>query len=185
MLNEITGKIKREAKIFFLLGTAIFISVVLVRFLIIPQVNLLQSSLSQYKKVNNFISSETGYSRIINEIRKKNMLLEKRVSVMSGLPAESTPELSSYLEVVINKAKAFDIRFAKMEPKPEAQNRDFSLHPFVFDFITSYHSLGQFTSAIEKLPQMYMINRVYIEAIRGGKITVKMMITCYIPLEGR
>ena len=70
-----------------------------------------------------------------------------------------------------------------MEPLPETLNKDFRIVPIVLDFGTTYHALGTFVASVEKAPQMFKINRLFVEANGDGKVGVKLMITCFIPVQ--
>lgn len=175
-------KIVREFTLVLTLGIAVFASTILLRYAIIPQINLLRSNVQQYHAINTLISSEAGLTEVIDEIKQKNNRIQKKLSNYSGAATENARDLSGFLETLISLAKVSDIRFVKMEPLPETINRDFRTVPIVLDFGTTYHALGSFVASVEKAPQMYKINRLFVEANGAGKVGVKLMITCFIPV---
>jgi Tfp pilus assembly protein PilO len=176
-------KIVKESALILNVGIMVLVSTVILRYAIIPQIVLLRSNVSQYRSVNALISSEAGLTKIIGDIKTKNDRLQKKLFTYSGTTIESERDLSGYLEILINLAKVTDIRFVKLEPLPEVVIRDFRTVPIVLDFSAPYHALGQFTASVEKAPQMFKINRLFVEANGSGKVVVKMMITCFIPVQ--
>lgn len=176
-------KIVRESTLILIVGIAVLGSTVLLRYAIIPQINLLRSNVQQYHSINALISSETGLTKVIDEIKQKNDQIQKKLSNYSGVATENARDLSGFLETLINLAKVSDIRFVKMEPLPETVSRDFRTAPIVLDFATTYHALGLFVASVEKAPQLYKINRLFVEANGAGKVGVKLMITCFIPVQ--
>jgi Tfp pilus assembly protein PilO len=183
MLTKITSQIIKESRLLLYVSIILLLSSALFYFLVIPQVNKLIVNRTEYKSVNNLISSESGFLQIKKDIQLKNDKLIEKVASFSGPLSDGTPELSYFLETLIAKAKASEIRFVKMEPQAENKGRDFNMFPILLDFTTTYHSLGQFVSSIEKLPQLYRVNRIFIEAKSEGRIGVKILITCLIPLK--
>jgi Tfp pilus assembly protein PilO len=176
-------KIVRESMLVLTVGIAVFASTIILRYAIIPQVNLLHSNVQQYHTINALISSETGLTKVIDEIKRKNNRIQKKLSNYSRATTENSRDLSGFLETLINLAKVSDIRFVKMEPLPETISQDFRTAPIILDFISTYHALGSFVASVEKAPQMYKINRLFIEANGAGKVGVKLMITCFIPVQ--
>lgn len=178
-------KIFNESALFFTAGIALLITTVIVCYCLIPQINLLKRNTRQYSAINNLISSESGFTKIADQIKKKNEAIQKKLYKISGVQAENSHDLSGYLETLINHANVSNIKFVKIDPLPESKDQDFTLSPIVLDFTSTYNSLGQFVSSVEKIPQMYKINRLFVEAKSEGKIGVKLMITCYIPIQER
>lgn len=176
-------KIVRESTLILIVGLAVLITAVAVRYAVIPQIKVLNTNIRQYQKINALISSESGFAKVIDEIKTKNDRIQKKLSTYSGSTNESAHELSGYLETLISLAKVSDIRFVKMEPLPETVNKDFRTTPIVLDFSATYHALGQFVASVEKSPQMFKINRLFVEANGQGKVGVKLMITCFIPVK--
>jgi Tfp pilus assembly protein PilO len=177
------SRLGKEPVLVFTICCSILMSVAMVRFAILPQVKMLTEKYQRYKTISTLISSENGLSTIIGEIRNKNEQIKSNVDHFLGASAENVHDVSGFLELLIQMAKVSDIRFAKMVPQEEAHNQDFALFPIVIDFDATYNSLGQFVSAVERIPQMYRMNRLYIEAKGEGRVAVKLMITCYIPLQ--
>lgn len=176
-------KIVSESILVLTVGIAVFASTILLRYAIIPQINLLRSNVLQYNTINSLISSENGLIKVIDEIKSKNDRIQNKISSYSGSATENARDLSGFLETLISLAKVSDIRFTKMEPLPETLNKEFRIVPIVLDFGTTYHALGTFVASVEKAPQMFKINRLFVEANGDGKVGVKLMITCFIPVQ--
>ncbi len=164
-------------------GTAVLITAVLLRYAIIPELNSLSDNIHQYTTVNELISSEAGFSKIVDQIKKKNNAVQKKLLSLIGNTSENAHDLSGFLETLINKANSSDIRFIKIEPLAETQNQDFKISPIVLNFTSTYNALGQFVSSVENIPQMYKVDRLFLEAKSDGKVGVKMMVTCFIPVQ--
>ena len=64
-------KIVRESILVLTVGIAVFASTILLRYAIIPQINLLRSNVLQYNTINSLISSESGLTKVIDEIKSK------------------------------------------------------------------------------------------------------------------
>lgn len=183
MYSDIIKKLKREAIPLVVFSAAVFTTALSLRYLIIPSYLDLQSKRQELKNYLTMISSENGYQTIKNEIMVKTRLLQNRVDTIAGTTTESR-DLSSFLELLINKARASDIRFVKMQPQPETKNEDFQFFPVLLEVTTTYHALGQFLSSLEKLPHMFRVDRLAMEAISDTSIEVKILVTCFIPLQG-
>jgi Tfp pilus assembly protein PilO len=176
-------KIVKESVLVLTVGTAVLASTIILRFAIVPQINLLRSNIQQYNTINSLISSENGLTKVIDEIKVKNERIQKKISTYSGSATENVRDLSGFLETLISLAKVSDIRFAKIEPLPESINKEFRNVPIVLDFGTTYHALGSFVASVEKAPQMFKINRLFVEANGEGRVGVKLMVTCFIPVQ--
>lgn len=182
MYTEIIKKLKREAVPLAFFSVALFLSAACVRYLVVPTYLNFLSNRAELKNYQQMISSENGYQTIKNEILEKTLLLQSRVDTISG-PSVESRDLSSFLELLINKARASDIKFVKMQPQKESRNEDFQFFPVVLDVTTTYHALGQFLSSLEKLPHMFRIDRLALESISDSSIEAKILVTCFIPLQ--
>ena len=175
-------KLIQEAPLFFIVTTALLVVLSLFRYSILP---LYQNAVIQNKELRRYralISSESGYALIKKEIGEKIELLKGK---LQPLPEHKniTSDPSTFLETLITVARETDIRFVRLQPQTESQTEDYKLYPVLLDFTTSFHTLGQFISSIEKLPHMYRVNRLGITTAKGGKCVVKLLITCLIPLD--
>lgn len=184
MYSDIIKKLKREAVPLAVLCIAVFLTALTLRHLIIPTYLELKAGRLELKDYLNMISSENGYQTIKNEIMEKTRLLQNRVDTIAGTSNESR-DLSSFLELLISKARASDIRFVKMQPQAETRNEDFQFFPVLLEVTTTYHALGQFLSSLEKLPHMFRVDRLALEALSESSIDGKILITCFIPITGK
>ncbi len=174
---------KREAIPLTVLSAAVFFTALTLRYLVTPNILELKTGRLELKNYLAMISSENGYQTIKNEILEKTQQLQNRVDTIAGATTESR-DLSAFLELLINKARASDIRFVKMQPQAETRNEDFQFFPVLLEVTTTYHALGQFLSSLEKLPHMFRVDRLALEAINESSIEVKILVTCLIPITG-
>ena len=175
-------KLVYEAPLLVLMSTVFLILAILIRFAVLP---LYTKLLVQQKELNHFqslISSESGYALIKKDISRKIDILKTKISPQPD-EKKVTADLSSYLETLIAVARKADIRFVRMQPQEESRNSDFSLHPVLLALTTTYHELGQFLAALEKLPHLFQVNRLAMSATVSSKCEVKLLVTCLIPLE--
>lgn len=182
MYSNFIKILKRESFPIFIICVAAFLIATTLRYMVIPSYLEFKDNRRELRNYQTMISSENGYQTIKNEILEKTRLLQNRVDTIAG-PANESRDLSAFLELLINKASASDIRFVKMQPQTESRNEDFQFFPVVLDVTTTYHSLGQYLSALEKLPHMFRVERLSLEAISQSSIEAKILVTCFIPLQ--
>lgn len=182
MFTEFFNKIKEEAIPIFALGISFFLTAGCIHYLIIPQYILVKSDMKKVFDYEKLISSETGYTDLKSKINMDILHIRGKIKQFTGVPLEAN-DISSFLEILIDKAKAAEISFVRMQPQTETVGQDFTLLPVLLEFSTTYHALGQFLSSLERLPHMFRVNRLAIEAKDGGKLDIKLLITCSIPLR--
>lgn len=180
---KIIESLKRESFTIFIVCLAIFISIAGLIHFVLPSYHKMNHSSHKLTTYHDLISSKNGYSKIKQEIEKKNKILSGRLDALSAA-ASGSEDLSFYLETLIGKAKVSDIQFVKMQPQNETRTSDFILCPVVINLTTNYHALGQFVSSIEKLPHMFKVERLAMESTTIGKLETRILVTCYIPSMG-
>ena len=171
-----------EAPLLLAVSTAVVIIAAITHFIVVPNyLNLVRfrSELTHYRSI---ISSESGYQLIKNEIAGKIDTLNAH---LKPLPDQKklANDPGSYLEMLITVARKADIRFIRMQPQEETRTDEMIRYPVLLVLSTTYHELGQFISAIEKLPFLFFIDRLAIDANSAGKCDVKLLVTCLIPKE--
>jgi Tfp pilus assembly protein PilO len=176
-------KLKNEAIPLLTLCTAVFIAVLALKLLTIPLYTNLEATNREVNQYRNLISSENGYLKIQSNIQMMIKQLEKELSLFSGSSTSNPNDLSAFLELLIDKARASEIRFIKMQPMPESESIDYSQSPVLLELSTSYHALGQFLSSLEKLPHMFRIDRISLEVNKTNALDVKILVTCLIPQQ--
>ncbi len=182
MHTEILKRVSRESLTILVLSASLFLAAFCTKELVSDQLARYKEKSRELSSYRELISSENGYSQIRSEIEKKNTLLQEKLNSRIGNQADSAG-LSSFLETLIAKARASDIRFVKMQPQAESRNEDFVLFPVILDMTTTYHALGQFISSLEKIPFMFKIERLAMESKPEGGIEAKILVTCFIPLQ--
>lgn len=182
MHHDIVKKLKQEALPLFAISSAVFLVSIALKYVLVPQCTQLLTRQNELSKYQMLISSESGYSQIKQEIEEKIDLLKGKVNSFSSVSTDSR-DLSSFLETLISKARASDIRFVKMQPQAETKTAEHILFPVILDMTTTYHALGQFVSSLEKLPHLFRIDRLAMECKNEGNMEVKILVTCFIPLQ--
>ena len=77
-------KLKRESFFTLILSLSLICSVVVIRYLIVPQIVLYKDNTRTLNNFQKLISSENGYSKIKEEIIAKNSQLHDRLSKVSN-----------------------------------------------------------------------------------------------------
>jgi len=183
-IRKITG----ESVPILICGSILLLTAVLLRFGILPQIAMMSINYSTHVATKKLIADETGLNSIAGEIRDKNIRLQKRLDALSGSNAVNSTvseDLSGNLEMLIASAKAADIRFVKMEPGQEKIERGMKRYPVTLQFKSTYHALGQFVNSVEKKPQLYSIDGLYVEARNDGRVEAKLGIICTVPAKGK
>jgi Tfp pilus assembly protein PilO len=183
-IRKITG----ESVSILVCGIMVLLIAVLWRFGIMPQIAMLSTNRTDHIATKKLIADEAGLNGVAGEIRDKNVRLQKRLDALSGSNAVKgavTDDLSGNLEMLIACAKAADIRFVKLEPGQEKIERGMKLYPVTLQFTSTYHALGQFVNSVEKKPQLYSIDGLYVEARNDGYVEAKLGIICTVPVKGK
>ena len=175
-------KLTHESPLFFLCGLALLLTVSLLRFAILPQFTRLVTTQKELVRYRSLISSETGIRRIKQDITGKIEVLKNRLAP-SPEQKKITNDVSGFLEMLITVARKADIRFVRIQPQAEVQTTDHTLSPVMLVCTTTYHELGQFIAALEKIPDRFSVDRLAIDAAANGKCNVKLLVTCLIPRE--
>ena len=82
-------------------------------------------------------------------------------------------------------AKAADIRFVRVEPKPQREGAGFTAFPVLLKFDCPYDAFGRFAANLESQPQVVRVNRISIDALSPHKVNVGLLVTVYLrPLSG-
>jgi Tfp pilus assembly protein PilO len=179
-IRKITG----ESVSILICGIMVLLAAVLWRFGIVPQIAMLSTNRSNQILTKKLIEDEAGLNSVTGEIRDKNMRLQKRLDALSGnngVKGAVTDDMPGNLEMLIACAKAADIRFVKLEPGQEKIERGLKRYPVTLQFTSTYHALGQFVNSVEKKPQSYSIDGLYVEARNDGRVEAKLGIICTVP----
>ena len=86
--------------------------------------------------------------------------------------------------MLIAIARKSEVRFSRMQPQEEQSSDLFTEYPVLLSFTNSYHELGQFIAALEKLPYLFSVDRVAISTNDKGACDVRLLVTCHIPKGG-
>jgi Tfp pilus assembly protein PilO len=132
-----------------------------------------------YQSREETLSSHDNFARIRDELRDIHEKLSAKLAVISS-GMGNPQDLSALLQMLIDRAKAADIRFVKMQPQSESTHADYIQYPVLLEMETTYHSLGQFVVALESMPHVVKIDRLAITAGSSGKIDAKLLVTCFL-----
>jgi Tfp pilus assembly protein PilO len=157
----------------------------LVHFVMVPQAAELKKQRIELQRYQTLISSENGFVKIKQDLTAKIDTLRSRLIRSRTDLKRDSADLGGYLEVLIGLAKKNDIRFARIQPQAESQSADYTVYPVMFVLTTTYHSLGRFLSELEKVPDLYSVDRIALDAAPDEKCTVHLLVSCLIPREKR
>jgi len=180
MSTSYLKKLVTEAPILLLVGFACLAATSAFRFVVIPGYLQIYTHKKEYKHYQDLISSESGYQEIKLKITGKIDTLSGRIAPETEQKKTAT-DLSGYLEELIAVGRKADIRFVRMQPQEESTTQDYRLNPVMLALTTTYHELGQFITELEKLPNLFRVDRLALSASRSGKCDVKLLVTCLIP----
>ena len=171
-----------EAPLIFALCATFAAVTAFFHLLIAPLYGTLLEKHAELKHYEAIISSENGYQFLKKEITGKIDTLHTRLSPLSD-EKEITADPGSYLETLIAIARKSDIRFARMQPQEEKPAADLVRYPVMLTLTTTYHELGQFIAALEKMPDLFSVDRLAIETTKNGRCNVRLLVACLIPKE--
>jgi Tfp pilus assembly protein PilO len=176
-------KILGETPLLFLLAAALAVTGALVHFVVLPACGTLLSRHAERTRYETIISSESGFQLLKKEIGAQIATLEHR---LTSLPDRETvtADPGSFLELLIATARKSEVRFTRMQPQEEQASGTITRYPVLLSFTTSYHELGQFIAALEKLPYLFSVDRVAISTDDKGECNVRLLATCLIPKGG-
>lgn len=179
MHTRIGQRITRETIPLLALGSCLLAALVLVVHVCLPQLQQLVTVRRTYQRREGTLSSQGDFAQIRGELQDvRRELSAKLEAISSGMG--NPQDLSALLQMLIDRAKAADIRFVKMQPQSESTHADYTQYPVLLEMETTYHSLGQFVVALESMPHMVKIDRLAITAGKSGKIDAKLLVTCFL-----
>ena len=156
--------------------------ILLVHSVVVPLYGTVLQREDEFNHYQSIISSENGYQLLKNEISVKIDTLENR---LAPVPEQKkvTADPGSYLELLIDIGRASDVRFARIQPQEERQVDDITRYPVVLTLTTTYHELGQFVALLEKMPNLFSVDRIAIQVTNDRRCSVRLLVTCLIPKE--
>lgn len=175
-------KIAGEAPLLCLFSAAFAVMTLVTHSFIIPTYGTILQRRAALDHYRSIISSESGYQLLENEITVKIDTLRSRLAPMPE-QKKLTADPGSYLELLIAIARTSDVRFARIQPQEEQIGTDLIRYPVMLALTTTYHELGQFVSALEKIPYLFSVDRLAVTTSKNGKCNVKLLVTCRIPKE--
>lgn len=174
-------KIAPQAPFIFAICLMIVALLAFARFVTLPCIEKIMVTRGGVRHCRALITSESADPQI------KQTLVEK-ITQLSALLVPYTAnttqkaDLSSFLETLIAVGRRADIRFVRIQPQKEVQTKDYTLAPVMLGLTTTYHELGQFMAELEKLPHLFHVDRLALDATKEGRCEVKLLISCLIPI---
>ena len=174
--------ITAEAPLLLVASTAVAAITACVHLLIVPMFGTMMKRHAELDHYQTIISSENGYKLLKKEITDKIDTLNAR---LIPLPEQKNigADPGSYLETLIAVARKSEVRFARMQPQEERRSDDLIYYPILLNLTSTFHELGQFITSLEKMPSLFSVDRLGIEATENGKCDVRLLVTCLIPKE--
>lgn len=180
MYAQISRWIKQEFPVLVILSGALCLVSVIVRYLVVPpsvEYTARRHEMEVYREV---LSAKDELASVKNQIaREQDSLRTKFDRITQGM---GDPEdLSSILGILIGKAEDAGIHFIrKVQPQNETRRNDYILYPVLLEMTTTCESLGKFVAGIESVPHLVRMSRLAVTAQRGGKLDVKVLVTCFL-----
>jgi Tfp pilus assembly protein PilO len=179
MHTDIEHTIKIYLIPFSALALSLCLSALMLRYVTAPWVQSIARHRATIANLTQVIENESGSTIIANEIRDKQRLLQEKMSSLTSDFVDPS-DLSGLLQMIFDKAWKANIKFDGTQPQTEIRSDDFTLYPILFEMTTTYNSFGKFISELEKMPQVVRIDRVALDAVAGGKIEAKIMLSCFL-----
>jgi Tfp pilus assembly protein PilO len=179
MHADIESKINIYLIPFSALAVSLCLAAVTLHFAITPWVQGIARDRATIANLRQVIETESGSAIIVKEIQAKQARLQEKMSSLTSNFVDPS-DLSGLLQMIFDKAWKANIKFDKTQPQPEIRGEDFILYPIVFEMTTTYNAFGHFISELEKMPQVVRIDRVALDAVAGGKVEAKIMLSCFL-----
>lgn len=182
MYTSVKRTIEKELIPFTTLVLSFFIFTVLLRYVVVPcrlRGAEVRREVFKYKKL---IRGSSEYDELKNEIREKQKCLEKKHTELTQGLADPH-DLSGLLQMIFDKAWEADIRFDKTIPQQEVRGKDYIHYPVLLEMTTTYYSLGEFISSLERMPQIVNVERIAITAKSSETVHARVLITCFLGIQ--
>jgi len=94
----------------------------------------------------------------------------------------SAPEAEPLMRQVSHLAQESGIKLTSLEPQSPAALHDFTHLAVSLQFISSYHRLGTFLSALESSPMFLKVEDLDVTALGDGSSQIRVVVsTVYVP----
>lgn len=160
-------------------SVAAFLSAALMRYAFVPQWQGLRALRAERTYYKSLVSDTNRYQAIKTLLLQKKERLNRKYDSMIAGYGSMPSDLPVLLQMLINRAKEADIRFARMQPQQEIRRQAQVECPVILETTTSYHALGRLVSSLEEMPQLLSIDRLAITAQKRG-IDVRILVTCFL-----
>ena len=183
MPHEHYVRLNKAAAWLLLFSCATLLSLALVRFFALAQWEALSLSEQRLERMSGALSGKNGAAALKSRLSDLQDSLTDACASLSQDFGDSK-DLSGIVRLLIVKANAAGIQFVKMRPPTETAGAASATYPLVLELTTSYHSLGRFVSSMESLPHLVRVDRIALVAGRNNTVEVRILITCFLHLNG-
>jgi|GEM_PF-1270902 len=173
-------KIAPQAPLIFAICLMIVALLAFARFITLPCIERIVATRGEARHYRALINSESADPQIKQTLTEKIALISDLLAPHAENSAQRA-DLSSFLETLIAVGRRADIRFVRIQPQKEVHSAEYTLAPVMLGLTTTYHELGQFMAELEKLPHLFHVDRLALDATKEGRCDVKLLITCLIP----
>ena len=135
--------------------------------------NIYKKQLKETELLKSKKDGEIKKNAVLNNISQ----LEKMINAYKNLLTQR--DTSLIIDTFSNMAKELGVKIASIRPGQEQKYPDYIDFPFDLAITTnSYHALGRFISAIESLPDVYMVEILDIKyESNAGQLAVNLKLS--------
>ena len=177
---------KRDTSI---LAAVVFIAVLYVAFLIVPNFTKLALVSNEVRDLNDRISMVNGRMKRLDQITKQVDLLNVEVyGYIEGLPERR--EIPKFLEELAQVAKASSVKILSITPMEtkqaeEGDNPYYAVMSVKITAKSGYHQLGGFVSSLENGKRFIEVEDIIIKNDENfpRRHTVEMVLKTYVSIE--
>ena len=171
--------LKNELAPILALGAALAVGAWLARAAVLPQVERARELSAQVSRYDSLLAVADGLPVLVSSIRDINRQLHEKLDGISF--GWSDPEdLSGLLEMLIERARASDIQFVRIQPQAQKPGEGYVAHPVLLEFTCGHRPLGTFLASLESQPHVARINRLAVTARTAREMDVRVLLTMFV-----
>ena len=179
MHSETGTRLKEELPAIAFCCAMVALALVIVRYALLPVVLHAGDQRRDISVYRAALSEQAASTSLRSTIAADNARLKDKLTKLAAGMGDAN-DLSGLLGVLIDRASSAGIRFVKVQPQGEKRENDYTLYPVVLEMTTSCKSLGTFVASLESIPQIVRVGRLSVTALRGERLDVKILITCFL-----
>jgi Tfp pilus assembly protein PilO len=179
MHSKFLNTLKQELFVLCVLGAGIAVLLLSCRMVCVPQYRHLLLKQSELESYQSALKARDNYSTIKSDILSIQTQLQTKLDSLTAGQGNAK-DISGLLEMLMERARAADVRFVKMQPLEEKTENGMLLYPVLLETTTTYNSLGRLIASMESIPHAMRVERLGISAASGKSITTSILVTCYL-----